>query len=139
MEKVWHHSYKHIALSSQLPVPSIPSALPKLVKNLSKNSKLVPKVVSDKLLTLESEITVLQKDHEAMLLQNQKLECELCDLTTKFETTQQHNEVVNDCLASFEACLMAQETRQMNTLTGADEKPKVKDESTKDSVFNVSA
>ena len=74
-----------------------------------------------------------------MLLWNQKLEHELCDLTTKLETTQQHNKVVNKCLTSFEAHLTAQETRQMNTLTGADEKPKVKDKSTKDNVFNVSA
>lgn len=138
-EKVQRIDYKTVALSPRLPAPAAPSTLPKLVESLSKNSKSVPKIVSDKLLALESEITVLREDHEAVLLRNQKLERELRDLTTKLETTQQHNEVVNEHLASLEARLTAQETRQMNTVTGADEKPKVKDESVKDNVFNVSA
>ena len=138
-EKLQRIGYKHIALSSQLPTPSIPSALPKLVEDLSKNPKLVPKVVSDKLLVLESEITVLQEDHEAVLIQNRKLERDLRELTTKWETTQQHNDIVKEHLASFETRLTAQEVRQVTALIGADEKVKVKDDSAKDNVFNVSA
>ena len=138
-EKLQRIGYKHIALSSQLPTPSIPSALPKLVEDLSKNPKLVPKVVSDKLLALESEITVLQEGHEAVLIWNRKLERDLCELTTKWETTQQHNDIVKERLASFETHLMAQEARQVTALIGADEKVKVKNDSAKDNVFNVSA
>lgn len=123
-EKLQRIGYKHIALSSQLPTPSIPSVLLKLVEDLSKNPKSVPKVVFNKLLALESKITVLQEDHEAVLIQNQKLEHNLHELTTKWETTQQHNDIVKEHLTSFETHLTVQEERQVTALIGADKKSK---------------
>lgn len=130
------HPFRTVTTSPRISPPTVSSQLPTTVKILSKSSKNIPRAVTDTLLSLESEVTVLREDQEALQIKNNRLEKELHDLSLKYEAVLQQIQVFADRFSSYELRLSA------NSSDGADVKAEPATGSvkaaTKNNIFNVS-